>query len=315
MSRFLVVLLCVVSLAVGQIAWGKDFYRFTGGPTGGTFQLFSSSLSVFLSDQLKDMKVSNQASAGSTENLRRIEAGRAHFGVVHSGDLFLGREGRLLGDKKRYSHVFALAVLYQSAAQLVVMEGSGIKSVEDLAGKRIGIGGPGSGAAATAERFFKAIGSWDKIDRKFLGYSKAASAMRNGQLDAMWVVSGYPTRAVIELAAVKKIRLLDLHGPAEKAGFYKLYPFYQKKDIPSGTYASVKSTVSTFVDSTIWVAGKKASPKRVQQALESVYSEAGLRQLKTIVNAASYMSLENGIQGIKVPLHPGAQAFWNKKQK
>ena len=131
-------------LSVSTASYGKEFLKFTGGPTGGTFQYFSNAISVYLSKNLDDTKVSNQASNGSTENLRKVNNGRAHFGVVHSGDLFLGRQGKIAGDKKQYKNVLALAVLYKSAAQLAVLSGSKISKLEDLKGKKIGVGGPGS---------------------------------------------------------------------------------------------------------------------------------------------------------------------------
>lgn len=295
-----------------ELAAKTKFLKFTGGPTGGTFQLFSNSLSVRLSEKLPGVRVSNQASAGSTENLRKINRGRVDFGVVHSGDLFLGRQGKLSGDNKSYQDVLAMAVLYRSAAQLVVLKKSDIRSLADLKGKRIGIGGPGSGAAATAERFFRSVGLWDSIDRQFLGYSKAASAMKDGHLDAMWVVSGFPTRAIIELAATKSVRLLDLQAEADKKGFLAAYPFYQAITIKAKTYEGVDHDVRVFADSTVWVAGRKTDDSYVYKTLKEVYSKDGLAYLQSVIPSSRYMSPSTGIQGLKVPLHPGAKKFWQE---
>ena len=290
-----------------------EFLKFTGGPTGGTFQLFSNSMASYLSKSLDKTKVSNQGSNGSTENLRKLNGGRAHFGVVHSGDLFLGRQGKLTGDPKTYKNVYALSVLYRSAAQLAVLESSKIKKLSDLVGKKVGIGGPGSGAAASAERFFNQVGLWGKIDHQFLGYSKAAAAMKDGHLDAMWVVSGYPTRAIIELAASKKVRLIDIEPEAREKGFFKSFPFYQAVTIPSDTYEGVKQDLQAFADSTIWVASKKASSDQVYNALKTMYSPEALKQLRSVIPSAKYMAKDTGIVGIKVPFHPGAVKFWEEK--
>ena len=289
-----------------------EFLKFTGGPTGGTFQLFSNSLASYLTKSLDKTKVSNQGSAGSTENLRKLNRGRAHFGVVHSGDLYLGRKGQLSGDTKTYKNVFAMAVLYRSAAQLAVLDSSKIRKLSDLTGKKVGIGGPGSGAAATAQRYFSKIGMWDKIQPQYLGYSKAAAAMKDGHLDAMWVVSGFPTRAIIELSATKKVRLLDLSPDGEAKGFFAEYPFYQKLDISAKTYEGINSPLKTFADSTVWVASKKASSEKVYQALKSVYSAKGLSQLQKTIPSANYMAKETGTPGIKVPFHPGAVKYWQE---
>ena len=85
---------------------------------------------------------------------------------------------------------------------------SGITKVEDLAGKKVGVGGAGSGAAASAQRFFTAVGLWDKMEPQFIGYNEAVSAMGDKLLDAVWVFAGFPNSSVIQAAASNEIRLL-----------------------------------------------------------------------------------------------------------
>ncbi len=165
---------------------------FSGGPEGGTFQYFSNGIASRLSKTVPGLEVSNTASAGSLENLRRLNSGEADFGIVYSGDTYLGRNGRLTQDDRRYESVHAVAFLYGAPAHLVVMAGGDISSVADLAGKRVAVGGAGSGAAASAQRYFTSIGLWDEMKPEFLGYSKAASALGDKLIDAFWVISGYP---------------------------------------------------------------------------------------------------------------------------
>ena len=307
------ILFMLFSLVVyGSTAYSKDFLKFTGGPTGGTFQYFSNAISVYLSKNMKGTKVSNQASNGSTENLRKVNGGRAHFGVVHSGDLYLGRQGKIAGDPKKYEKVYAMAVLYKSAVQLAVLSDSKITDISELKGKKVGLGGPGSGAAATAERYFTGVGMWDKIDRQFLGYSKAAAAVKDGHIDAMWVVSGFPTKAIIELAATRGVTLIDLFGAGQKNGVFTTYPFYKPITIAAGTYDGIKKPYPTFADSTLWVAGAKASETQVYNALKEIFNDKGLKYLKDLNPAAGGMSIATGITGISTPLHPGAIKFWKE---
>lgn len=289
-----------------------QFLKFTGGPSGGTFQYFSNGMSVRLSKQLEGIKVSNQASNGSTENLRKVDGAKADFGIVYSGDLYLGRNGRLTGDAKKYENVYAMSFLYKAPAQLAVLKDSGITTVEQLEGKRVGLGGPGSGAAASAERFFSTTGLWDKIDRQFLGYTKAASAIKDGHLDAMWILAGYPTRALIELAATKDIALLDVYEAGMKYGLNETHPFYQPLKIPANTYDGVTTETGSFFDSALWVAGKHTPAKYVYAALKDIYSPEGLAYLVNVKSTAKQMSVEGGVTGIVTPLHPGAAKFWTE---
>ncbi|NIQ97506.1 MAG: TAXI family TRAP transporter solute-binding subunit, partial [Desulfuromonadales bacterium] len=169
--------------------------RISGGPQGGTFQYFSNGIASRLSRDLPDVEAYNMASAGSVENIRRVNSGDADFGIAYSADTYLAREGRLSRDDTKYEDVFAVAYLYGAPAHLLVLENSGIEDVSDLAGKRLAVGGAGSGAAAAARRYFGALGLWDKMNVEFIGYSKAASAMGRKLIDAMWVFAGFPNSA------------------------------------------------------------------------------------------------------------------------
>ena len=107
-----------------------------------------------LSKTIPNVEVSNMASAGSVENIRRVNSGEADFGIAYSGDTYLARTGQLPKDTRKYENVLALAYLYGAPAHLIVLDGSGINAVSDLAGKRVAVGGAGSGAAASAQRYF-----------------------------------------------------------------------------------------------------------------------------------------------------------------
>ena len=186
-----------VAAPKAAVTASTDRLSFSGGPEGGTFQYFSNGIAIRLSKNIPGVEVSNTASAGSLENLRRVNSGEVDFGIVYSGDTFLGREGRLTNDTREYKNVYAMAYLYGAPAHLIVKEGSGIDAVADLEGKRIAVGGAGSGAAGAAERYFTSLGLWDKMDVEFLGYSKAASALGDNLIDAFWVFAGFPNSSVI----------------------------------------------------------------------------------------------------------------------
>ena len=98
------------------------------------------------------------------------------------------------------------------------------------------------------------MGLWDQIKPQFLGYSKAAAAVKDGHIDGMWVVSGFPTKAVIELAATKKTTLIDLSQLATKKGFYKEYPFYKSIAIQGNTMKESKINTKLLLTHFGWLA-------------------------------------------------------------
>lgn len=297
---------------VAATAMGLDRLAFSGGPEGGTFQYFSNGIAIRLSKNLSDVEVSNMASAGSLENLRRVNSGEADFGIVYSGDTYLGRNGRLTNDDRKYENVWAMSFLYGAPAHLIVKADSGINQVSDLEGKRIAVGGAGSGAAGAAERFFTSLGLWDKMKVEFLGYSKAASALGDNLIDAFWVFAGFPNSSVIQAAASNKIKILSVVEAGKAAGFFDDYPFYTELTIPAGTYSGVDYDVASFQDSALWVAGAHVKPEVVYNSLADIYSKEGLAYMVKVKSTAKSMSVQDGLQGIVTPVHPGAAKFWEE---
>lgn len=283
---------------------------FSGGPEGGTFQYFSSGISIRLSKSIAGLEVSNSASAGSLENLRRVNSGEADFGIVYSGDVYLGRQGQLTRDANVYTQAHVMAFLYGAPAHLVVRTGSGIESVDDLVGKRVAVGGAGSGAASAAQRYFESLGLWEKMKPEFLGYSKAAAALGDGLVDAFWVLVGPPNASVIQAAAMGDIRLLDVAPAGREAGFFDRYPFYVPVTLPAGTYKGVDYDVASFQDSALWVASAALDADTVEAALAEIYSPEGLAYMRKVKSTARSMSIASGLDGVVTPIHPAAERFW-----
>jgi TRAP transporter TAXI family solute receptor len=298
---FLVAASLVFALVLSPMAaMAKDRLAFSGGPEGGTFQYFSNGIATRLSKNIDNLEVSNMASAGSLENLRRVNSGDADFGIVYSGDTYLGRNGKLTQDTREYKNVKAMAYLYGAPAHLIVKADSGINEVADLEGKRVAVGGPGSGAAGAAQRYFTSLGLWDKMKVEFIGYSKAAAALGDNS-------------SVIQAAASNKIKILDVVTAGREAGFFEDYPFYTQLIIPAGTYSGVNDDVQSFQDSALWVAGDHVKDDFVYKALADIYSKEGLGYMVKVKSTAKAMSVEGGLDGIVTPVHPGAAKFWEEK--
>ncbi|MDT8378358.1 MAG: TAXI family TRAP transporter solute-binding subunit [Desulfotignum sp.] len=307
-------LIAVVSMVCSQAALAKERIVFGGGPAGGTFQVVANAIQVYDPiKELPDIRVQAQSSAGSVENLRKTDAGRQQMSVVYSGHVYQGRNGKMKNDTTKYENVMAVAFLYGAPAQLVVKAGSGIKSVKDLEGKKVGVGNAGSGAFANCELFFTHMGIWDKIERNAMGYNDAAQAFGNNQLDAFWLFVGYPTGAVMMAAQTNDIAMVDLDKDAEASGFYKEYPYFAKVTIPANTYKGVDYEVKSFQDAALWVANKDVSEDAVYQMLSLIYTDEGLAHMVSQKKTFKSMSIQSGPTGVVTPFHPGAEKFWKEK--
>ncbi len=301
-------------LAIPGTSFAAKRLVFGGGPAGGTFQVVANAIQTYgpVKD-IKDFKVKAQSSAGSVENLRKVNKGRSHFGVVYSGHVYLGRNGQMKNDPNKYENVMAVAWLYGAPAQLVTRKGSGIKSTKDLAGKKVGVGNAGSGAFANCELFFTHMGVWDKIERNAMGYNDAAAAFGNNQLDAFWLFTAFPSGAVIMAAQTNDIELVNVGKDAEESGFYEKYPYFSKLAVPAGTYKGVDVDTPAFQDSALWVANKDVSADVVYKLLSTIYTDEGLAHMKAQKKTFKNMAVETGVNGIVTPLHPGAEKFWKEK--
>ena len=306
--------LLLAALIVPVTTMAKERVVFSGGPAGGTFQVVANAMQVYKPiKESPDFKVRAQSSAGSVENLRKVNSGKAQMGVVYSGHVYLGRNGQMKNDPKKYEDVMAVAWLYGAPAQLVVREGSGIKSANDLVGKKVGVGNAGSGAFANCELFFTHLGIWDKIERNAMGYNDAAQAFGNNQLDAFWLFTAFPSGAVIMAAQTNDVDLVNLGMDADNSGFFDKYPYFSKITVPAETYRGVGYESPSFQDSALWVANSKVTEDTVYNMLSMIYTEAGLAHMLEQKKTFKNMSLDTGAQGVVTPWHPGAVKFWKEK--
>ncbi len=308
------ILMVTALLAAPGTVQAKKLLVFAGGPAGGTFQIVANAIQTYKPIKaMKKYRVIAQSSGGSTENLRKVNSGKAQFGVVYSGHVYAGRMGLMVNDPTKYTNVMAVAYLYGAPAQLVVRADSGIKSAMDLVGKKVGVGNAGSGAYSFCEMFFTHLGIWDKIERNAMGYNDAAAAFGNNQLDAFWLFTAYPSGAVIQAAQMNDIALVDVAADAEKSGFFKKYKNFQKAVIPAGTYRGVNYDVGSFFDATLWVANKNTPADAVYEILSKIFTDEGLKWMVSQKKTFRAMSIKDGIKGIATPLHPGAEKFWREK--
>jgi len=314
--KIALVVLCVAALAFAfaPSAFAKKRVIFGGGPAGGTFQVVANGIQTYKPVKaVEAFTVKAQTSAGSTENLRKTETGKQQFSTVYSGQVWQGRNGLLPKDSKIYNNVLAVAWLYGAPAQLIVRAGSGINSVSDLAGKKVGVGNAGSGAFANCEQFFSHMGVWDKIERNAMGYNDAAQAFGNKQLDAFWLFTAFPSGAVIMAAQTNDIDMVDLAADAKKSGYFDKYAYFGELSIPAGTYRGVDKEVMSFQDSALWVANSKVEDDVVYKLLSLIYTDEGLAHMKAMKKTFKNMSIETGSKYIVTPFHPGAEKFWKEK--
>lgn len=290
---------------------GRQTLGLAGGPDGGTYQGFAEALAVTVTSLKSDLQFEVRDSGGSIANLISIHRRESELGLVYAGDAYLGRIGQLVNVQET-KNVRAVCRLYGAAAQLIVPAGSRFATPRDLVGTRIAVGNPGSGTAIAAERYFTSLGLWKRIVPIYVGFSMGMAELQKGQVAALWMLVGFPNQSVRQWFEEYPLKLLPLTDLAENARFRERYPFYESIAIPAATYPGQISAVASFMDSTLLLAGLQVPESLVYQLLETLYSTTGQQRLRVNHPLGAEMNLAHGRQGIRIPLHAGAERFWQQ---
>ncbi len=292
----------------------KEWLSILGGVMGGSFSQFAGGVSRVLTHQEPHLKISIGASAGSVENTRRVNNDPEALGIVFASESYLGYHGEeIFAEEGPKTNIRMVTLLFIAYDQFSTLANSDIYQFEDIVGKKIASGASGSGTAQTLERLSKLAGIWGKFTPIYKGGSAAAEALQDGQVAAFqWLVS-VPNSAVIQLTAIKSIRMIDLDAAAKKYGFYEKYPFYLPGSLPEGAYEGKVEPVNTILMPTVLISNKEVSEETIYKLLKHIYSSEGHQTMLQINQAAADMTIENGPKAFVIPLHRGAYKFWSEQ--
>ncbi|MBG0844833.1 TAXI family TRAP transporter solute-binding subunit [Pseudomonas chengduensis] len=281
----------------------------TGG-TSGVYYPIGVALSQLYSNGIEGSKTSVQATKASVENLNLLEAGRGElaFALGDSvADAWNGVEDA--GFKAPLKKIRAIAGTYPNYIQIVANAESGIKTLEDLKGKRISVGAPKSGTELNARAIFEAAGLTYKDMGKveFLPYAESVELIKNRQLDATLQSSGLGMAAIRDLASTMKISFVAI--PAEVTAKID-NAAYEAATIPAGTYDGQDADVPTVAITNILVSHEGVSDEVAYQMTKLMFDNLG--RLGTAHSAAQDIKLESATQNLPIPLHPGAERFYKE---
>ncbi|HET7005965.1 MAG TPA: TAXI family TRAP transporter solute-binding subunit [Candidatus Binatia bacterium] len=294
----------------GAQAQKVERLNFGGGPPSGVFGIFATGIGTYLSRTVPGLDVSITATGGSVENIRRVNAGEADMGLSFSSDVHEAYFGLEQFKGKPLTNFRAIGLVFFGVAHTITFADSGIRTAEDLAGKRVAVGNPGSGTFASAERVFRALGVWDKLNRIPLLGAQAGEAMSDGKADAFFWTGPEPDRVTMEAATKKPIRAIDIYTPATKTDFFKQFPYFARYVFAANSYKGITEDTSTIGIPVIWYVNKDLAPALVQKITEAAYNKAGNAHMMQIHAGSKDMVPQRALQGITFPLHKGAEDHW-----
>lgn len=310
LTKRLGLLAAAAALTVTTAVFAAPIYInvLTGG-TSGVYYPIGVAISQ-LYGQIDDARPSVQATKASVENLNLLQAGRGElaFALGDSvADAWNGVEDA--GFKAPLERLRAIAGTYRNYIQVVASEESGIKTLEDLKGKRISVGAPKSGTELNARAIFAAAGlSYEDMRRvEFLPYAESVELIKNRQLDATLQSSGLGMAAIRDLASTMPVTFVAI---SEEVVQKINNPAYQPGVIPAGTYDGQEEDVPTVGITNILVSHDKVPEDVAYQMTKLIFDN--LDALGNAHAAAKAIKLEAAAGNLPIPLHPGAERFYRE---
>jgi len=286
------------------------FITVASGPTSGLYYPIGGGIGSVVGNTL-GYRSSVQSTGASVENINLILGQKAELAIVMSDAVLQAFQafGAFEGQPPK-EDLRGLMSLYPNYVQLVTIESSGIKTFDDLKGKRVGVGAPNSGVEVNARLMLEAHNlTYNDIRPDYLNYGEAIDQMRNGLVDAAFVTSGIPNATILDLATTKKIRVIPIEG-AGMANLKSKYPFFTADIIPAGTYGN-EADVNTATIMNILLVSKNLSDEVVYDITKGLFDNISMVQ-DTHSAAKKHVNLQTALEGMVVPLHPGAEKFYRE---
>ncbi|MEU8184104.1 TAXI family TRAP transporter solute-binding subunit [Micromonospora sp. NPDC049044] len=273
----------------------------TGSPTA-VYYAFGQSLAAILNRELPDVHASVVITAASAENIHLVGSGDAELGFTQADVLPT--------NAAENSSVEAIARVYDDQLHLVTTGGGAVRTLDDLRGRRVSVGAPGSGTEITATRLLEVADlGGDAVRRERLGLDDSVAALGSGQIDAFFFSGGLPVRGIADLARRSATRIVDLSSWTEKLRS-RYGQVYVSRDIPRSVYGL--DAVTTVADPNYLIVRANLPDSLVREVTRLLMDRRA--ELAAAHPAAGRMSPRSAIVTAPLPLHPGAAA-WYRAEK
>ncbi|GLT15186.1 TAXI family TRAP transporter solute-binding subunit [Vibrio algivorus] len=313
--RTLLTCLLVVSSTTVKAEDNKSYITIaTGAVTGVYYPAGSSICKLINKGRLQHhIRCSVEPSAGSVDNIDQVRLAKNDLGITQSDWQYFAFQGsKEFTPKAPYSNMRALFSLHNEPFNLIVRKDSNIKSVADLARKRVNIGNKGSGDRATMDRIMQQFGWSPKSFSRATELTGAsrAQALCDNQIDAFVSILGNPNASIKEATTSCQAKLIPVTGPK----IDKLVdntPYYATTSIPANLYPNNEKDIKTFGTLSVVFTDKRMSDELAYNITKSVFEN--LDTFKRLHPAFAMLKKENMIKdGISAPLHPGAIRYYKE---
>lgn len=282
----------------------------TGG-TAGTYFPLGGAFAEIWNNNIKGINATAQSTGASVANINLLVDGEVEVVIVQNDTALYAHDGVMMFDGAPYDKLRGLATLYSEPLQIVTTDPS-IKTVADLKGKNVAVGAIGSGVEANARQIIAAAGmDFEKdINAKFLSFAEASSGLKDKQVDAAFLTAGIPTAAIQDLSAQNDVFIVAIEGSI--ADTLKAdYRFFTDFIIPANTYKGQTEDVQSLTVKSMLCVSADMEDDLAYALTKQIYEN--LDRVVLAHNVGKFITLETALEAMPIPVHPGAQRYFDEK--
>lgn len=303
------ILVFAVAMTSVNIACAKELSMGTGG-TAGTYFPLGGAIASTINKHAPDVNITVQTTDGSVNNAHLLGMGDIDLALIQTDITYYATNGMEMF-KQKYPNFTAICRIYPDTTHIIAQGESNIKTIEDLKGKPVSVGAPGSGNEVTLRQILNTAGiTYDDIEPFYLSFSESSEHFKDGHIDAFHTNSSVPAAIVHDLNSLNKVTLLPVGGTLRDK-LVAQYPFYTPVSIPANTYKYQTEPYETVAVQALLIADAKLPEELVYEITKAIFEN--LDEIKAAHSAAEGMSLETALDGIAIKLHPGAEKYFKEK--
>jgi len=305
-----ILVLCMLLLISGPALARTEFISIGTGGTGGIYYPYGGGVAEIWNKHAKGVRAVAEVTGASVENVKLAHKGETVIGEVMGDVAVDGFKGLTKFKGKKYD-ILSMAIMYPNLLQIVTLKKYGITNIEQIKGKKISSGSPGSGTNFMAEAVFEALGiPLDSYKDSRLSFTESANALRDGTIEVgVWSV-GPGTSSILDLATTHDIHIINF-TPEQQKKILAARKEYSAVDLAGGVYRGVDEAVPTIGVWNVMICQTGLSTDLVYKLVKALYEHQDY--LLKIHPSASYTTPENAVKYSPIPLHPGTIKYLKEK--
>ena len=302
--------LFAIVISVGPAAAKTEFISIGTGGTGGIYYPYGGGVAEIWTKYAKGIKAVAEVTGASVENVKLAHKGETVVGEVMGDVAVAGYSGLSKFNGKKHD-ILSMAIMYPNLLQVVTLKKSGITDIEQIKGKKISSGSPGSGTNFMAETVFKALGiALDSYSDSRLSFTETANALRDGTIDVGFWSVGPGTSSILDLATTHDIHIINITA-AQQQKIVAFNKEYSAVNLSGGVYRGADQAVPTIGVWNVMICQSTLSEDLVYKLVKVLFEHNDF--LLKIHPSAAYTTAENAVKFSPIPLHPGTIKYLKEK--